>query len=876
MQLPALLLSILGLYLPTSVAELPKKPNIIYILADDLGYFDVSYRNGSVVKTPNIESLANDGVKLERFYAQPSCMPSRSCLMMGRYQIHTGFDYTCLNGERVRFCMAPDTVTLPGMLKRYGYRTAMIGKWHLGHERKECVPTYKGFDSFFGYHAAAEDYFSHRLGTGRPECRDLWRNLDIVADDYANQYSTHLFTQEAQQIIRNQNPEEPLFMYLAYQAVHGPLQVPQQYFDMYKGENIDYIRRTYAAMATCMDEGIGNLTRTLKETGLWNNTIIVFSSDNGAQFHTGGRNWPLRGGKGTYWEGGVRVVSFVASPLIARPRRSSYDMMHMTDWLPTFVHLAGGTVAGLTLDGVNVWETISAGVPSPRKELLLHVSPHIAMRDEGTEAWYTNDIFEITRGAAIIVGKWKLVTGQNRSPRSWVTPPEYHSQQEDIPPPPTEKKGKMLFLFNLELDPNEEHDLSACRPDIVTKLLMKIRNYNAQAVYCSSLKAPMPPCLYLSTSVAELPKKPNIIYILADDLGYFDVSYRNGSVVKTPNIESLANDGVKLERFYAQPSCMPSRSCLMMGRYQIHTGFDFYCLNGEKVRQCMAPDTVTLPGMLKRYGYRTAMIGKWHLGHERKECVPTHKGFDSFFGYHAAAEDYYSHRFGAGRPESECRDLWRNLDIVADDYANQYSTHLFTQEAQQIIRNQTPEEPLFMYHAYQAVHGPLQVPQQYFDMYKGENIDYIRRTYAAMATCMDEGIGNLTRTLKETGLWNNTIIVFSSDNGAQFHTGGRNWPLRGGKGTYWEGGVRVVSFVASPLIARPRRSSYDMIHMTDWLPTFVHLAGGTVAGLTLDGVNVWETIRVAEIMGYATRVPQPTRRYTATTERKERKNAVFV
>ncbi|XP_077988422.1 arylsulfatase B-like [Glandiceps talaboti] len=476
-------LIVLSLGLPMFTSSEVNRPHIIFILADDLGFADVGYRNGSVVKTPNIDKLAAEGVKLERHYGMLSCMPSRSSLMMGRYQIHTGFDYTCLDQHRVRFCMAAETITLPMMLKKYGYSTHMIGKWHLGFEKKECVPTSKGFDTFFGYHGAAGDYYTHRLGHGG-SCRDLWRNSKNVADEYANQYSTHIFTKEAQRIIEQQDPQKPMFMYLAHQAVHGPLEVPNEYFDLYKNEDVDDIRKIYAAMATCMDEGIGNLTSTLKETGLWNNTLLIFASDNGAQFHTGGRNWPLRGGKGTLWEGGVRVLSFVNSPLLVKPRRSSYEMMHMIDWLPTLVHLAGGTVEGMRFDGFNMWDMISGGSNSPRKELLIHmreIRASVSIAD--VNPWEHNDIFDIMKTSAIIVGHWKLVTGQHGSQLTWVLPPEYH-QGDSIPSP--EKKGQMLFLFNLEQDPNEEIDLSNSRPDIVVFLLKKLQKYREGEIYCES------------------------------------------------------------------------------------------------------------------------------------------------------------------------------------------------------------------------------------------------------------------------------------------------------------------------------------------------------------------------------------------------------
>nr|XP_002733876.1 PREDICTED: arylsulfatase B-like [Saccoglossus kowalevskii] len=465
-----------------TVIQATQRPHIVFILADDLGYFDVGYRNGSIVKTPNIDKLAAEGVKLERHYAQPSCMPSRSCLMMGRYQIHTGFNYKCTDGSGSQLCMHPDTITIPMKLKENGYATHMVGKWHLGNIRWECLPNAKGFDTFFGYHGASEDYYTHFSPAGR-ECRDLWRNRDDVAQEYYGQYSTHIFTNEALNIIENHDVSKPMFLYLPYQAVHGPLQVPEKYYNMYE-RPLDDIRRKYAAMATCMDEGIGNVTNALKQRGMWDNTVFIFVSDNGAQFPTGGRNWPLRGGKGSVFEGGIRVVSFVTSPLIERPQRSSNEMIHLTDWLPTLTHLAGGTVDDVELDGVNMWDTISKGSATPRKELLVQISPPHGVRDIGHEPWYKNGMFDVTTNSAIIVGNWKLVTNEGYY-GGHVVPPELESQigAERIPPPES-KRGRLVWLFHIGEDTKEKHEMSNERPDIVFRLLERLRGYQSHAVFC--------------------------------------------------------------------------------------------------------------------------------------------------------------------------------------------------------------------------------------------------------------------------------------------------------------------------------------------------------------------------------------------------------
>ena len=218
-----------------------------------------------------------------------------------------------------------------------------------------------------------EDYYTHKNSKGFPSREfihlngfDLRRNEE-VATDAAGKYSTFLFTDEAVEIIKTHEPDTPLFLFVAYQAVHSPLEVPEQYTARYKDIK-NSARRIYAGMVSCMDEGIGNITRALQNRGLWEDTVLFFSTDNGGQVYEGGNNWPLRGWKGSLWEGGMRGVGFVYSKMLDRPGQINSEMIHVTDWFPTIVHLAGGSVDGIPLDGYNVWETLNTGKPSPRKK----------------------------------------------------------------------------------------------------------------------------------------------------------------------------------------------------------------------------------------------------------------------------------------------------------------------------------------------------------------------------------------------------------------------------------------------------------------------------------------------------------------------------
>ncbi|XP_022099657.1 arylsulfatase B-like [Acanthaster planci] len=314
-----LCLLILLLMISTNHRIACKKPNIIFILADDYGFHDIGY-HGSEIKTPNLDRLAAEGVKLENYYVQPICTPTRSQLMSGKYQIHTGLQHGVITPE-MPSCLPLDDVTLAEKLKELEYATHVVGKWHLGMYKKACWPTRRGFDSYFGYLLGKEEYFTHKRN-GSLDFRDqenpVW--------NYNGIYSTHLFTQRAQDILRqhSQNSNQPFFLYLPFQAVHSPLEVPEQYMIPYWHIQ-DKFRRIYAGMVACMDEGIGNITQTMDQLGLWKDTVLIFSTDNGGQIYLGGNNWPLRGWKESLWEGGTHKVSLFEQRSSTSPICASFE-----------------------------------------------------------------------------------------------------------------------------------------------------------------------------------------------------------------------------------------------------------------------------------------------------------------------------------------------------------------------------------------------------------------------------------------------------------------------------------------------------------------------------------------------------------------------
>ncbi|XP_068605317.1 LOW QUALITY PROTEIN: arylsulfatase I-like [Brachionichthys hirsutus] len=362
-------------------------PHIVFVLTDDQGFNDIGYHNPTI-RTPTLDKLAAEGVTLENYYVQPICTPSRSQLITGRYQIHTGLQHSIIRPSQPS-CLPPGVATLPERLRQAGYSTHLVGKWHLGFYRKACLPTRKGFDSFFGSLTGSVNYYSYESCDGPGLCGYDLHDGEGVAWGQEGKYSTNLYTQRARKILETHDPAgKPLFLLLSLQAVHTPLQTPKSYIYPYR-DMANVARRKFAAMVSTVDEAVRNVTYALRKYGFYRNSVIIFSTDNGAQPFTGGSNWPLRGRKGTYWEGGIRGVAFVHSPLLRRRRRVSKALLHITDWFPTLVGLAGGNVSQSPgLDGFDVWPTISEGKDSPRHEILHNIDPlhRPAVQPEGRHA----------------------------------------------------------------------------------------------------------------------------------------------------------------------------------------------------------------------------------------------------------------------------------------------------------------------------------------------------------------------------------------------------------------------------------------------------------------------------------------------------------
>jgi arylsulfatase A-like enzyme len=432
-------LAALSLLAPAARADAPR-PNVVFILADDLGREDCGFMGGKEIKTPNIDKLAAAGAKLDAFYVQPVCSPTRAALMTGRYPVRHGLQVGVVR-PWAQYGLPLEERTLAQALKDAGYATAITGKWHLGHFTPEYLPTRRGFDHQYGHYNGALDYFTHLRDGGFD-----WHKDDKVNRDEG--YTTHLVAKEAAKFVQQNAGKKPFFLYVPFNAVHAPLQVPAEYTKPYaslKGQ-----RQKYAGMLAAMDEAVGQIVESVDKAGVRKDTLFVFSSDNGGpQPGVVTDNGKYRAGKGTLYEGGVRVAACAAWGGRIKPGTTVTEPMHMVDWYPTLLKLAGAKLEQkLPLDGRDIWPTLTGGKPSPHDAILLNVAPATG---------------------AVRAGDWKLVVKNG-------------ADDPDGNPLPKKAGKSSVELFNLKDDPYEKTNLAEKNPEKVKELRAVLAGFAKEAV----------------------------------------------------------------------------------------------------------------------------------------------------------------------------------------------------------------------------------------------------------------------------------------------------------------------------------------------------------------------------------------------------------
>lgn len=370
-----------------------KKTNFIVIMTDDQGYGDLSCMGNTDFVTPNIDSLAKSGVRFTDWYAgSPVCSPSRACLMTGRYPGNAGVR-AILAGHRKASGLTPKVPTLASALKKEGYQTNLVGKWHLGLA-EECRPNRNGYDYFYGFMAGCIDYYSHIFYWGMADghtnpTHDLWENDREIYDN--GEYFTDLVTRKAVERIRVcGQKEEPFFLFVGYNAPHYPMHAPRKYMDRFA--HLPWDRQVMAAMISAVDDGVGDIVDELKRQGIYENTCIFYQSDNGPSRES--RNWMdgredpyygglpggLKGHKYSLFEGGIRVPGIFSYPGKVPGNQVIHEPCGAMDIFPTLLKEAGGNPGDYELDGRDIMEVMTQGASSPHREIFWEMEEQTAVR----------------------------------------------------------------------------------------------------------------------------------------------------------------------------------------------------------------------------------------------------------------------------------------------------------------------------------------------------------------------------------------------------------------------------------------------------------------------------------------------------------------
>lgn len=409
------------------------RPNVVLILMDDLGYGDLGSHGVRDARTPNVDRLAREGVRLTDAYANgPTCSPTRAGLIAGRYQQRYGIEWPlgAMPGDSAHGLPATGA-SLPALLKANGYATGLIGKWHLGF-KPEVGPNAHGFDEFFGFLSGAVDYYSHRRGDGKPDLYEDTTAVEVPA------YLTDEITRRAVRFVER-HASAPFFLEVAYNAAHWPFQPPDAPEGqrravsrphpisgvpwLYQGPNdsVPATRADYVRMLERADQGVGEILRALDEHGLTRSTLVIFTNDNGGEWLS--RNAPLTNRKATLWEGGIRVPLLLRWPGVLHANGTSTQVAITMDLTATILAATGTAIpTNHSLDGVNLLPILSGQSPIVERRLFWRRMRPTVQR-------------------AVRSGPWKLL-----------------------------QDGIDFHLFDVAADPGERNDLTALRPDLVRKL----------------------------------------------------------------------------------------------------------------------------------------------------------------------------------------------------------------------------------------------------------------------------------------------------------------------------------------------------------------------------------------------------------------------
>lgn len=710
-----LIVSFAGLLAPFTqvTAADPKKPNIVYIIVDELGYYEPAFMGGANIQTPSLDQMAAEGLRMNNLFAgAPVCAPTRCTLLTGKHSGHTSVRS---NGGGTP--LRADEVTIASMLKEQGYATGGFGKWGCGGRDSTGVPEKNGFDTFFGYYdqVHAHTYYPPYL----------IRNSEEIAlegnhgGSTGKTYSQYVIHEAAKSFIR-EHSEEPFFAYLPYTPPHGLFDIPDTdpAWAIYKDKPWPEAARRYAAMATMVDRQIGEIFQLLKEVDIDDNTLVFFSGDNGGADYFASAEFPrgvhqanknpksgveYRGRKGTLYEGGIRIPFVARWPGKIVPGRVSDYLGYFPDIMPT---IAEATHANLPddVDGISILPELIGETAVGRKQ-----------------AEHDYLYWEYHGWTAVRQGQWRAVKPAKTT--NWA-------------------------LYDLATDPSESKDLAAAHPEIIKRLTAIATQAHETAVEGTFTQVdrqqrdrraklgkhdePQPSSPKTTAAVENPTKKltetsrPNFLIIIADDLCWRDLGYEGNSDVKTPNLDQLCRESMHLRRMFdPATSCSPTRHALYTGIFPIRSGA---FPNHTRVYD----GTKSLFTHLKEAGYRVSLQNKGHVG--------------------PSASFAYEHIPGAD-------DFTETSKFIRRDA---------TQPWFMVYASNDPHEPWDRGPSYDP--EKLTVPPYLHD--SAATRDSLARYYGEISK-LDEQVGTLMRLLDETQPTSNTLVLFVSEQGSSMPYGGK-------------------------------------------------------------------------------------------------------
>ncbi len=885
----------LGLLLAITSVNAADSPNIVVIYADDLGYGDVQCYNPGrgKIPTPHIDRLAAEGMRFTDAHSSSGvCSPSRYSLLTGRYHWRSRLQRGIV-GVWEKPLITADRITIGSLAKQHGYRTACIGKWHLGWEwplepgDKQLLsqgtkgqPRPKPTDVTPARRAAWQRIFSQPIGGGPTACGfDVYFGTDVpnwppycfIDQNQTVGTPTTLLPESDFQHHRAgiQGPAlagwsleailpalrdravgfiaeaaarpEPFLLYLPLTSPHTPLAVN----DPWKGKS--GLDNACADLIMETDAVVGDVLAAIEKAGVADDTLIVFTSDNGFAPYVGAKelearghfpSGPLRGYKSDAWEGGHRVPFIVRWPGRVKPSSVCDQLVHQADLLATFADVLGATMPDTAgEDSVSLMPLLLGGAAPVREHAVSCSSTGVP---------------------AVRLGSWKYIAGSGSG--GW-------SKGGD--------PGQPVQLYDLATDLGETKNLAADQPEKVAQMQALLDTLIAdgrstpgdlQKNDVDVIRHPRPTPQPAKKSVTT---KPNIVIILADDQGFGDVSANNpDSKIPTPHIDRLATEGMRFTDAHTSSGvCTPTRYSLLTGRYHWRTRLQSGVLGGFS-KPLIAENRLTLAGLLGEQGYATACIGKWHLGmnwplqggataddggnfskpfrdiSRVDYAAPIHdgpvdRGFDHYYGI-SASLDMFPYVWINDRLPTEIATETKSFltparpgpagrDFEAIDVQDGIIDHTIEWIASRATAAKAGT-PFFAYVPLAAPHTPI-IPTPVWQGTSGIN------PYADFVKQVDAGVGRVLEALKSHGLAENTIVVFTSDNGCspsadipQLIAAGHHpsFIYRGHKADLYEGGHRVPFLVRWPARIKAGSVCDQLVGQLDFLATFADLLGASL------------------------------------------------